>query len=312
MTALLEVDGLTKTFSNGVRAVQGVSLQVGRGETLGIVGESGCGKSTTGKMILRLVDSDEGRVVFDGLDITHARGKNLRALRRRLQVVPQNPQTSLNPRLTVSQTIEFNMRAQGLDGAFRRRRIPELLDRVGLDPSYATRFPHQLSGGQLQRAAIARALSTEPELVVCDEPVSALDKSVQAQVLNLLSTLSQDLGIAYVFISHDLGVIEHFADSVAVMYLGKVVESASASTLWSTARHPYTKALLGSLPGRDRNRLTLTGDLPNPSNPPSGCGFRTRCPVSLPACAIEWPPLVEVAVGHELSCIHDGVGTTWG
>lgn len=303
MTDLLEVHDLTKTFSNGVRAVQGISLSVGRGETLGIVGESGCGKSTTGKLILRLLDADRGQIVFDGVDVTRSRGRNLRELRRRLQVVPQNPQTSLNPKLTVSQSIEFNMRAQGIGSLKRRTRIPELLDRVGLDPSYSTRYPHQLSGGQLQRAAIARALSTEPELLVCDEAVSALDKSVQAQVLNLLSTLSRDLGIAYVFISHDLGVIEHFADSVAVMYLGKVVEYTSASRLWNSSQHPYTKALMSSLPGRNADRIALTGDLPNPSDPPSGCGFRTRCPVVVDLCGTEWPSLEEVAPGHLLSCV---------
>jgi peptide/nickel transport system ATP-binding protein len=305
MSTLLEAQDLSKTFGNGVRAVTQVSLQVSKGETLGIVGESGCGKSTTAKMLLRLLEPDSGVVLFDGDDVKRLRGRALKELRRRLQVVPQNPQTSLNPRLTLQASLEFNLRAHGVDTATRRGRIPELLDRVGLDPSYAHRYPHQLSGGQLQRAAIARALSTEPELVVCDEAVSALDKSVQAQVLNLLADLQRDLGIAYVFISHDLAVVEHLADRVLVMYLGRVVEEAPSTTLWNHARHPYTTTLLSSAPGLGRERIVLAGELPSPANPPSGCGFRTRCPVATVECADEWPALTVRGTGHFASCIHD-------
>jgi len=306
MTVLLDAQDLSKTFGNGVRAVRDVTLQVAAGETLGIVGESGCGKSTTARMMLRLLEPDAGGIYFDGTDVSRLRGRRLREFRRRMQVVPQNPQTSLNPRLTIQASLEFNLQAHRRP----RNRIPELLDRVGLDPSYASRYPHQLSGGQLQRAAIARALSTEPELVVCDEAVSALDKSVQAQVLNLLADLQRDLGIAYVFISHDLAVVEHLADRVAVMYLGRVVEEAPAATLWRDARHPYTTTLLSSTPGLGRERIVLKGELPSPADPPSGCGFRTRCPVAVTACAEEWPALTTRGPGHLASCVHDGVHLT--
>jgi len=304
MSALLEAQGLTKTFGNGVRAVSSVNLAVDAGETLGIVGESGCGKSTTAKMLLRLLDADEGGIYFDGAEVTHAKGKALKNLRKRLQVVPQNPQTSLNPRVTVRSSLEFAMRVQGYQRGARAKRIPELLSRVGLDPSYAERYPHQMSGGQLQRVAIARALSTEPDVVICDEAVSALDKSVQAQVLNLLVELQRDLKVAYVFISHDLGVVEHFADRVAVMYLGRVVEEAGAAELWANPKHPYTQTLISSTPGRADKRMVLTGELPNPANPPSGCGFRTRCPVVVDQCASTWPALNVVGRKHFVSCVH--------
>ncbi len=304
MTVLLEAQGLTKTFGNGVRAVSDVNLTVDAGETLGIVGESGCGKSTTAKMLLRLLAPDAGGVFFGDQDITKAKGKRLRELRRRLQDVPQNPQTSLNPRLTVQSSIDFVMRAQGYSRAARATRIPELLDRVGLDPSFATRYPHQLSGGQLQRVAIARALSTDPEIVICDEAVSALDKSVQAQVLNLLADLQRELGVAYVFISHDLGVVEHIADRVAVMYLGRIVEEGPAEALWSQPKHPYTRALISATPASQSQRIVLTGELPNPANPPTGCGFRTRCPVAIDRCAQEWPALTAVGSRHFVSCVH--------
>jgi peptide/nickel transport system ATP-binding protein len=304
MSPLLEAQGLTKTFGNGVRAVSNVNLSVEAGETLGIVGESGCGKSTTAKMMLRLLAPDEGGILFDGVDVTRARGSKLRSLRRRLQVVPQNPQTSLNPRISVRSSLEFTMRAQGYGRVTRAQRIPELLDRVGLDPSFADRYPHQLSGGQLQRVAIARALSTEPDLVICDEAVSALDKSVQAQVLNLLSDLQRDLGVAYIFISHDLGVVEHIADRVAVMYLGRVVEEGPSQALWAEPRHPYTQTLISSTPGAGTERIVLDGELPNPANPPSGCGFRTRCPIAVDACSQTWPPLNVVGPKHFVSCVH--------
>ncbi|GAA1504276.1 ABC transporter ATP-binding protein [Nocardioides humi] len=301
---LILVNDLTKTFGNGVRAVSDVNLTLYAGETLGIVGESGCGKSTTAKMMLRLLEPDSGEVLFDGADIHRLRGRELKALRRRLQVVPQNPQTSLNPRLTIAESIAFNMSAHGFSRAERARRIPDLLDRVGLDPSYGERHPHQMSGGQLQRAAIARALATDPEVVICDEAVSALDKSVQAQVLNLLADLQRELGIAYVFISHDLAVVEHISDRVAVMYLGRVVEEGAAEEIWNDPRHPYTATLLSSTPGPDRSRIVLDGELPNPAAPPSGCGFRTRCPLAADVCAQEWPTLTVRTPLHHASCVH--------
>jgi oligopeptide/dipeptide ABC transporter ATP-binding protein len=300
---LLQAEGLQMTFSNGVRAVDNVSLHVRRGETLGVVGESGCGKSTTAKILLRLLKPDAGTVTFNGVDLLGASGRTLRQLREKLQVVPQNPQTSLNPRLTIASSIEFNLRAQGWLRSDRRRRISELLDRVGLVSSYGGRFPHELSGGQLQRAAIARALATRPEIVICDEAVSALDKSVQAQVLNLLTELQRDLGIAYLFISHDLGVVEHLSDRVAVMYLGRIVEEGPARSLWDAPLHPYTEALLSASPGATRERVVLQGDLPNPANPPSGCTFRTRCPIAIPACAEAVPAPVEAESGHAVACI---------
>ncbi|MEV0066505.1 ABC transporter ATP-binding protein [Amycolatopsis sp. NPDC050768] len=301
---LLRAEGLTKTFGNGVRAVSDVSLTVHKGETLGVVGESGCGKSTTGKMLLGLLSPDSGAVTFDGVPLAGLSRPRMRALRARLQVVPQNPQTSLNPRLRVRQSIEFNLRAHGVERGARRPRVLELLERVGLTAAQAERFPHELSGGQLQRVAIARALATGPDLVVCDEAVSALDKSVQAQVLNLLADLQAETGVAFLFISHDLAVVEHISDRVAVMYLGRVVELAPARELWATPRHPYTEALLSATPGQGRERIVLAGDLPNPAAPPSGCGFRTRCPVAEPACTTDWPALTEAAPGHRAACVH--------
>ncbi|MFD2416021.1 ABC transporter ATP-binding protein [Amycolatopsis pigmentata] len=303
-TVLLRAEGLSKTFGNGVRAVSDVSLSVHKGETLGVVGESGCGKSTTGKMLLGLLAPEAGTVTFDGHDLARLNRRRLRALRARLQVVPQNPQTSLNPRLTVRQSIEFNLRAHGFERNGRRDKIVGLLDRVGLTAVQAERFPHELSGGQLQRVAIARALATSPDLVVCDEAVSALDKSVQAQVLNLLAGLQAETGVAFVFISHDLAVVEHISHRVAVMYLGRVVEIASSGQLWTNPRHPYTQALLSATPGQGRERIVLAGDLPDPADPPSGCGFRTRCPLAEPVCAQAWPPLTETAPGHGAACVH--------
>ena len=229
-------------------------------------------------------------------------GKELRNLRKRLQVVPQNPQTSLNPRLTVKSSIEFNLRAHHYARSEWPTRISGLLDRVGLAPRHAEAYPHELSGGQLQRAAIARALATEPELVVCDEAVSALDKSVQAQVLNLLVELQRDLGVAYLFISHDLSVVEHISDRVVVMYLGKVVEEGAARDLWSEPAHPYTKTLLSASPGTGRGRIVLAGDPPNPANPPSGCTFHTRCPSAFDRCSVDVPNLLTVGQHHNSAC----------
>jgi oligopeptide/dipeptide ABC transporter ATP-binding protein len=299
---LLDATNLTKTFGNGTRAVDSVSLIVRRGETVGLVGESGCGKSTTAKLLLRLLSPDSGDVRFAGVDVLRARGRELRNLRKRLQVVPQNPQTSLNPRLTVKSSIEFNLRAHNYARNEWPTRISGLLDRVGLAPRHAEAYPHELSGGQLQRAAIARALATEPELVVCDEAVSALDKSVQAQVLNLLVELQRDLGVAYLFISHDLSVVEHISDRVVVMYLGKVVEEGAATDLWSEPAHPYTKTLLSASPGTGRGRIVLAGDPPNPANPPSGCTFHTRCPSAFDRCSVDVPNLLTVGQHHLSAC----------
>jgi oligopeptide/dipeptide ABC transporter ATP-binding protein len=308
MDVVMEAVRLKKTFGNGVRAVDDVSLRVGAGQTLGIVGESGCGKSTTARILLRLLAPDSGSVAFEGTDITRLRGRSLRRLRARLQVVPQNPQTSLNPRLTIEDSIAFNLRVHGVEASIR-----DLLARVGLDPQYAGRYPHQLSGGQLQRVAIARALATSPSLVICDEPVSALDKSVQAQVLNLLAELQRDLGVSYIFISHDLGVVEHIADRVLVMYAGRVVEDGAAGRLWNDALHPYTRALLSATPGRDRERIVLHGELPSRREELAGCAFRSRCPEAEERCAVDRPDLIAVdgdptptPDAHRGACVHVG------
>ncbi|MBT2234212.1 ATP-binding cassette domain-containing protein [Nonomuraea sp. NEAU-A123] len=245
---LLAATGLTKRFANGVLAVDDVSLTLHAGETLGVVGESGSGKSTTAKLILRLLRPDAGQVVFAGQDLGRARRSELRALRAKLQVVPQSPQTSLNPRMSVGDAIAFNLRAHGWRRQAIVARVAYLLNRVGVSPADAGRYPHEMSGGQVQRVALARALATDPELIVCDEAVSALDKSIQAQVLNLLAELQRETGVALLFISHDLSVVEHIADRVAVMYLGRLVEEGRADQIWSAPRHPYTRTLLSSIP----------------------------------------------------------------
>lgn len=301
---VLSADHLSKRFDNGVLAVDDVSLELHAGETVGIVGESGCGKSTTGKLILRLLEPDDGTVYFAGLDLRKVAPGRMRQLRAKLQLVPQNPQTSLNPRLTVGDSITFNMRAHGASRKDASRKVTALLDRVGIAPSYIDRYPHQLSGGQLQRVAIARALSTDPQVIVCDEAVSALDKSVQAQVLNLLVEIQRETGVAYLFISHDLAVVEHLSDRVVVMYLGRVVEEATATQLWNEAGHPYSTALLGSIPGVGHERVVLSGELPSPTNPPSGCGFRTRCAIAQPSCAAARPPVLDLGDGHRAACLY--------
>jgi oligopeptide/dipeptide ABC transporter ATP-binding protein len=304
MSAVLEARGLRKTYSNGVRAVDGVDLRLAEGETLGLVGESGCGKSTTGRIVLRLTDPDAGELRFAGTDLLSVRGRPLRALRARLQVVPQDPRTSLNPRLSAGEAVAFNLRAHGWREPRRGRRVRDLFDRVGLGAAYAARYPHELSGGQAQRVAIARALATEPRLVVCDEAVSALDKSVQAEVLNLLASVQAESGVSYLFISHDLSVVEHVADRITVMYLGRVVETGPTARVMARPQHPYTQALFASVPGRGHVATRTEGEPPSPRNPPSGCHFRTRCPHVVSRCAEAAPPLVQVGPGHLAACVH--------
>ncbi|MBR0679147.1 dipeptide ABC transporter ATP-binding protein [Roseomonas eburnea] len=319
MTApLLEVNGLAKHYPvrkglilakqvGTVRAVDGVSFTLNRGETLALVGESGCGKSTTARLVLRLIEPSAGTLRFGGDDITGIGGSALRAMRRRMQIVFQDPYASLNPRLTVADTIAEPMQVHGIgDAVSRRTRVEELLSLVGLRPFHAQRYPHEFSGGQRQRIGIARALSVQPELVVCDEPVSALDVSIQAQVVNLLKDLQRRFGLAYLFIAHDLAVVKHVADRVAVMYLGQIVETAPKRDLFAAPRHPYTRALLAAIPHPDPARRgqvkPLGGDLPSPLNPPAGCRFHTRCPFAQERCRQEVPTLRRLAPGHEAAC----------
>ncbi len=293
-----------------MRAVDGVSFDIHRGETLGLVGESGCGKTTTGRMILRLIEPTSGSVTLDGVDLLSLSARELRRTRRRMQVVFQDPFSSLNPRMTVGATIREGLTVHRLaEGSEADRRVRRLLEEVGLRPEYASRYPHEFSGGQRQRIGIARALSVEPEFIVCDEPVSALDVSVQAQVVNLLTDLQRDRGLTYLFIAHDLSVVEHIATRVAVMYLGRIVELARGEDLYREPLMPYTQALLSAVPIPDpavsRKRIVLQGDVPSPANPPTGCVFHPRCPhpAKDEACTRIVPPLEEKANGHWAACI---------
>ncbi|MBI1336059.1 MAG: dipeptide ABC transporter ATP-binding protein [Phycisphaera sp.] len=277
--------GLLRSTVGYVKAVDDVSFAVDKGETLGLVGESGCGKSTVGRTILRLIPATQGSVAFDGKDVFAANRDELKALRRQMQIVFQDPVGSLNPRMTVGRILSEPIRVHKLaKGNAVNERVAQLLERVGLSPDYADRYPHEFSGGQRQRIGIARALSLEPRFIVCDEPVSALDVSIQSQVLNLLSDLQQELGLSYLFIAHNLAVIEHFCDRVAVMYLGKIVELAGRDAIYNQPRHPYTKALLSAAPSPsvddNRQRVVLPGEVPSPINPPSGCAFHERCPLT--------------------------------
>lgn len=292
-----------------VRAVDGVSFSIVRGRMLGLVGESGCGKSTTGRALLQLLRPTNGQVIFEGVDLTTLRGEALRQARRKMQMVFQDPYASLNPRMTVGEIVGEPLEIHGLyRGAAKQERIRDLLVMVGLAPQFVNRYPHEFSGGQRQRIGIARALAVQPAFIVCDEPISALDVSIQAQVINLLMDLQEQLGLTYLLIAHDLSVIRHVCDDVAVMYLGKIVEMASREALYDEPRHPYTRALLSAVPIPDpvveekRERIILTGDVPSPVNPPSGCRFRTRCWMAQERCRVEEPAFREVASGHWVAC----------
>jgi oligopeptide/dipeptide ABC transporter ATP-binding protein len=308
---LLKVEGLTKHFpgrSGVVKAVEGVSFEIRRGTIVGLVGESGSGKTTAGRCTLRLIEPSAGRIVFDGVDLRTLSSREMRGYRRRMQIVFQDPYSSLNPRLRVDDIIGEAIDTHGLArGAARRDRITALLAQVGLEPSSGRRFPHEFSGGQRQRIGIARALAVEPEFIVADEPVSALDVSVQAQVLNLIQDLQQSLGLTMLFIAHDLSVVEYLCDRVVVMYLGRIMEQGSSRRIYAAPRHPYTRALLSAVPVPDphaiKRRVVLQGDIPSPINPPSGCVFRTRCPFAIGPCAEMVPPLEAIASDHSVACI---------
>jgi len=300
-----------------IRAVDGVSLRVRRGETMGLVGESGCGKSTLGRLMIRLIDPTFGRVAFDGTDITRLSQRALRPMRRRMQIVFQDPYSSLNPRMTVREIVgeAISIHRLARTRADESARIAQLLDRVGLRTDVMNRYPHEFSGGQRQRIGIARALAVEPEFIVCDEPVSALDVSIQAQIVNLLAGLQETMGLAYLFISHDLRVVEHVSHRVAVMYLGKIVELGDKKDVYERPAHPYTQALLSAVPipdpraERARKHIVLEGDVPSPQSPPSGCRFRTRCWKAQDICATEEPALVDRGQGHPVACHFAEVAT---
>ncbi|MBL8055462.1 MAG: dipeptide ABC transporter ATP-binding protein [Anaerolineales bacterium] len=316
---LLRVENLKKHFPirrgllmrqvGAVKAVDGVSFDVRRGETLGLVGESGCGKSTTGRVILQLYPATAGQVTFEGQNLTELTGEALRQMRRKMQMIFQDPYASLNPRMTVGDIIGEALEIHGVaEGKAKVERVQELLKVVGLNPFFVNRFPHEFSGGQRQRIGIARALALQPSFIVCDEPISALDVSIQAQVVNLLEDLQKERGLTYLFIAHDLSMVRHIADRVAVMYLGRVVELTDKQTLYNSPLHPYSQALLSAVPVPDpaveekRQRVILTGDVPSPANPPAGCTFHTRCPLAEARCKAEAPAWREAQPGHWVAC----------
>lgn len=319
MAPLLEIKDLKKYFPikdgiifnrsvGAVKAVDGVSFSVEKAETLGIVGESGCGKSTTGRVILRLLEATAGEVIFEGRNILNLKNEEMRKLRREMQIIFQDPYASLNPRMTIGDIITEPLKVHKLynSSAERNTRLKKLLDIVGLNYTHAKRYPHEFSGGQRQRIGIARALAVEPKLIICDEPVSALDVSIQAQVINLLEDLQQEFKLTYIFIAHDLSVVKHISDRIAVMYLGKIVEMANYEDLYKKPLHPYTIALLSAIPVPDptfkRNRIILEGDIPSPANPPAGCRFHTRCAFAKDICKTQEPEFKEIELGHSVAC----------
>jgi len=317
VTPLLEAEGLIKHFPAArslfgrptafVRAVEGVSFSIKAGETLALVGESGCGKSTVSRLVLRLIEPDRGRIRFEGRDLLALDAHELRGFRRKAQLIFQDPYASLNPRMTVGQILSEPLALHDLvPGAARRERVEQILRMVGLEPRVARRYPHEFSGGQRQRIAIARALAVEPKLIICDEPVSALDVSIRSQILNLLRDLQQRLGLAYIFVSHDLAVVKHIADRVAVMNLGQIVETAATDALFAAPRHPYTRALLSAIPvpkpQARRSRVLLQGELPSALDPPAGCRFHTRCAYAVDRCSVELPALIADGSGHATAC----------
>ncbi|GIO25284.1 ABC transporter ATP-binding protein [Oceanobacillus sp. J11TS1] len=314
---ILEVDGLKKYYDikggplgrkvGEVKAVDDVSFMVMEGEILGIVGESGCGKSTTGKSILRLIEPTEGKVIFEDKDITNLKSEEMRKLRKDMQIIFQDPYASLNPRHTVEKIVGEPLLVHGMKSAKERQeRVKELLEIVGLSPYHAKRYPHQFSGGQRQRIGIARALANNPKLIICDEPVSALDVSIQSQILNLMEELRDEFNLTYIFIAHDLSVVKHISDRIGVMYLGRMVELTDKDKLYDDPKHPYTQALLSAVPLPDpdlrKERLILTGDVPSPANPPSGCAFRTRCPHAMDICKEVRPEFYPVEDNHFVAC----------
>jgi oligopeptide transport system ATP-binding protein len=317
-TPLLQVSDLTKAFPirggllkrqiGSVRAVDGVNFHINPSETFGLVGESGCGKSTTGRCVLRLIEPSSGEILFEGRDVRALSGEKLRAIRRDIQIIFQDPYASLNPRMTIGDIIGEALTIHKLAKTRQQfeERIVHLLETVGLQAGHMSRYPHEFSGGQRQRIGIARALAVEPKLIICDEPVSALDVSIQAQVINLLEDLQEKFGIAYLFVAHDLSVVEHISKRVAVMYLGRIVETAPSRQLYASPKHPYTEALLSAVPIPDpsvkRKRIRLKGEVPSPINPPSGCHFHTRCPLAQDICSRETPPLKESAPGQFVAC----------
>ena len=316
---ILEVKNLKKYFPirrgilrrqvGEVKAVDDVSFEVHRGETLGVVGESGCGKTTTGRTIIRIYNATEGEVLFNGTDLMEIKGKQLREIRQKVQMIFQDPYASLNPRMSVERIVSEPLEIyKTVPRKERKEKVAELLTMVGLNPALMNRYPHEFSGGQRQRIGLARSLALNPELVICDEPISALDVSIQAQVVNLLEKLQAELGLTYIFIAHDLSMVRHISKRVAVMYLGKIVELTDRATLYKNPLHPYTKALLSAIPVPDpvveehRQRILLEGDLPSPANPPVGCNFNTRCPLAFEACFEEEPAYIEVENGHYCAC----------